>query len=191
MIDGFPRSANTFATHAFLLAQNGDVRLGNHTHAAAQFHLAKAYRVPALLVIREPVGAVASAMVYEGHSDPRPHLLRYIIFHRSLHSCRDHFEVSRFSEITRDFSGVINRVNARYGTRFQSDFGRDEDVFRSIAAQQQRVFEATGIRDTSRSTMPSAIKADANAAARRKIESSEVARLLDLATKLYDKITSR
>lgn len=188
VIDGFPRSANTFATHAFLLAQRTPILLGNHTHAASQFHLARSYRVPALLVIREPLGAVASAMVYDGGNDPRPHLVRYIIFHRSVRRSRHHFEVGRFDEVTRNFAGVIARVNARYGSHFLSDYGSDDDVFNSISLQQERVFEATGVRDNSRSTMPSSVKAEANAAARKAIESKKSRDLLSVAMGIYAEI---
>jgi hypothetical protein len=189
VIDGYPRSANTFSTHAFLLAQAAPIKVGNHTHAAAQFHLAKAYGVPALLVIREPVGAVASAMVYAAHTDPRPQLLRYIVFHRSVLRARSAFEVGRFEELTTNFGAVIERVNNRFETNFGASYGADEAVFASIRAHHDRVADATGVVAPERSTLPSEGRRQAGVSARERLHEARVGGLLRQAQHLYAEIT--
>src|SRR5207249_10371968 len=54
VLDGFTRSASTFAVVAFQLAQNDHVRVAHHLHAAAHLTAATALHVPALVTVREP-----------------------------------------------------------------------------------------------------------------------------------------
>lgn len=188
VIDGFPRSANTFSTHAFLLAQPEPVKVGNHTHAAAQFRLAARYGVPSLLVIREPIGAVVSAMVYTSSLDPAPHLVRYITFHRALRGLQDAFVVGRFDELTNDFGAVIKRVNARFGTEFGDQYGSTEDVFASIRRHHDKVYAATGVLAPERLTIPSDDRSSLKARALAQIGAERHGQLLARAQSIFQEI---
>ena len=142
VIDGYPRSANTFATHAIFLSQGEDIRIGNHMHNPAQFVLAARYAVPAMLLLRNPVDACASHMLQRGWRDPADALLRYIAFHRDLPE-REHFVVAPFEEVTTDFNKCIDRLNARFGTAFapfeHSDASRDEVFEHMTSASAERI----------------------------------------------------
>src|SRR5580658_8003661 len=54
VIDGFTRSATTFAVYAFQLAQDTPVQLAHHLHAPAQLIRAARRGVPAVALIRKP-----------------------------------------------------------------------------------------------------------------------------------------
>ncbi|HEX7247504.1 MAG TPA: hypothetical protein VF351_05320, partial [Actinomycetota bacterium] len=54
VIDGFTRSASTFAVIAFQLAQDDHVRLAHHLHAPAQLLAATRAGLPTLMPIRPP-----------------------------------------------------------------------------------------------------------------------------------------
>ncbi len=97
VIDGYTRSASTFAVYALQLSQDKPVRLAHHLHAPAQLIRAARRGVPALVLIREPQGAVLSQC-----------LLPYY----------DKFVVADFEEVTSDFGSVIRRVNKQFGTTF-------------------------------------------------------------------------
>lgn len=117
LIDGFPRSANTFATDAFKQAQGKALKIANHMHSPAQFILAKRYAVPALLVIRQPEQAVSSLVVY-GDAGPLDGLERYIRFHEIVSGASDGYLVAPFEEVISDFGKTIERLNLKFGTRF-------------------------------------------------------------------------
>src|SRR6266571_2862096 len=51
VIDGYTRSACTFAVYAFQLAQDRPVRMAHHLHAPAQLIAAARMEIPALVVI--------------------------------------------------------------------------------------------------------------------------------------------
>src|SRR5204863_182142 len=58
VIDGYTRSASTFAVYAFQLAQERPVRMAHHLHAPAQLIAAARAHVPTIAVIREPKAAL-------------------------------------------------------------------------------------------------------------------------------------
>lgn len=116
VIDGYTRSASTFAVYALQLAQPAPVRLAHHLHASAQLIEAARRRVPAIAVIREPEGAVLSQLIREPDVAMRDALVAYARFYESLLGCRHRFVVADFEDITKDFGAVIRRVNERFGT---------------------------------------------------------------------------
>ena len=61
VIDGFTRSATTFAVYAFQLAQDRPIRLAHHLHAPAQLIEAARRGIPTMALIREPQGAILSS----------------------------------------------------------------------------------------------------------------------------------
>src|SRR6266487_5999519 len=77
VIDGYTRSASTFAVYAFQLSQEKPVRLAHHLHAPAQLIAAARRGVPALVLIREPQGAILSQLVREPDVALRNALVAY------------------------------------------------------------------------------------------------------------------
>lgn len=140
VIDGYTRSASTFAVYAFQLAQPTPVRLVHHLHASAQLIEAARRGLPTVLVIREPRGAVLSQVVREPGVDLLDALFAYRRFHASLVPYRDAFEVADFDETTHDFGAVVRRMNHRFGT----DFG----VFDPTPAELDLCTRMIGLRPT-------------------------------------------
>lgn len=118
VIDGYTRSATTFAVYAFQLAQDQPVRIAHHLHAPAQLIAAAKREVPTLALIREPEGAILSQLVREPHVDLRDALAAYARFYSCLLPFRPNFVVGEFDEVTRDFGAVIRQLNERFGTSF-------------------------------------------------------------------------
>lgn len=121
VIDGYTRSATTFAVYAFQLAQPERVRIAHHLHAPAQLIQAARRGIPALVVIREPEGAILSQLVQEPHVALRDALGAYARFYSCLLPYRRHLVAGEFTQVTKDFASVIPRLNERFGTSF-ADF---------------------------------------------------------------------
>jgi hypothetical protein len=128
VIDGYTRSASTYAVHAFQVAQSEPVRLAHHLHAPAQLIEAARRGLPTIMVIREPRGAVLSQVVREPGVDLLDALWAYSRFHESLVDCRDAFVVADFDEVTHDFGRVVTRANAKYGTSYGVFDGSEEQL---------------------------------------------------------------
>lgn len=119
VIDGFTRSAVTFATIAFQMAQERPVRVAHTLHSAGHLIAAARRGLPTLVTIREPDETVLSAVVREPYVSLDQALAAYTRFHTKIRPHRSRFVIGRFDEITGDLGVVIRRVNQRFGTRFR------------------------------------------------------------------------
>jgi hypothetical protein len=140
VIDGYTRSATTFAVYAFQLAQEAPVRLAHHLHAPAQLIAAARDGVPALVLIREPQGAVLSQVIREPGVTVPGALVAYRRFYTSLIPYIDSFVIGEFEQVTHDFGAVIRRLNQRFGTSFAE--------FEHTEASKRECFELIKHRGT-------------------------------------------
>lgn len=141
VIEGFPRSANTYALVAFRLAQRRPVRIAHHVHGPSQIWAAIRWNVPVLLLVREPGLAVASLLVRYPKLSPKTCLENYIRFYKPLLESRGAFVVGSFIMVTKSFPTVIRQVNRVFGTAFlegRSDPGRVKQIFAAIDELDRR-----------------------------------------------------
>jgi hypothetical protein len=119
VIDGFTRSASTFAVMAFQLSQDRPVRIARHTHAVAQLSGAAKRGLPTILTIRDPESTVLSAVVREPHVTIEQALRSYGRFYLRIAPFCPRFVVADFAQVTKDFGSVVRRLNQKFGTRFR------------------------------------------------------------------------
>jgi hypothetical protein len=185
VVEGYWRSANHFAVHALQTSQKKPIEIAHHFHAPAQLMLALRWNIPALLLIREPAAAVASAMVGFGVDDPSPLMQVYVAFHKPLMGVRDDLVVGEFQQTTSDFGAVIDMVNRRYGAHLDSFDGGQigiDKVSASITTEhetdphhQDRIFP-----------LPSADRAAMTNEALARVRSEVAVDLMSEASSLYD-----
>ena len=118
VIEGFPRSGNSFSVYAFKRAQGRELAVANHVHSPSQLVRAARFGLPACLLIREPAAAVAALATKVPHLNPRDLLRSYRLYYAFLLDYAAHFVVVPFSAVTGDVGVLIRRLNARFGTRF-------------------------------------------------------------------------
>jgi hypothetical protein len=138
VIEGFPRSANTFAVVAFQYAQERDVQLAHHLHAQAQVLRGVEYGIPVCVLIREPTNAVRSLLVRHPHIPVRMALKAYIDFYTDILPLRDNCVIATFDEVTNDFGTVIERINKRFDTDFAL-FEPSLDALRQVISQIEAI----------------------------------------------------
>jgi hypothetical protein len=118
VIEGFPRSANTYAVVAFEAVQSRQVHVAHHVHAPAQLLAAAKRGIPAIALVREPAQAVASLVLRESDYSLERGLVEYRRFYQPLLSHRDAFVIGSFDDVTTRYGRVIEEVNAKFGTNF-------------------------------------------------------------------------
>jgi len=118
-IESFPRCGSSFAVAAFRLAQEPRaVRIAHHTHMPAQVMEAARLGIPVIVLLRAPGDAVLSHVIYRPALSIEDSLRGYVRFYEPLRSVRHAFVIGMFDEVVEDFGLVIDRLNARFGTRF-------------------------------------------------------------------------
>jgi hypothetical protein len=138
VIEGFPRSGNTFTVFAIQDAADYRLRIASHVHHPAQVKQALDRGVPTILVVREPVAALSSYLAYGQHGRPATVLKEYSSYHRELIPYVDQLLVCDFDEIVSDLSAIISRINDRFSMAipaFDQSPANVERVFEEIARQ--------------------------------------------------------
>ena len=118
VIEGFPRSANTYATYALIELHETKLVIANHFHSPAQFILAKRYQVPSLLLIRKPIDAAISLSIYHQDNKLEKYLLAYIYFHKPLLKIQPSLLVKKFEDATSDINSIAENLNERFNFKF-------------------------------------------------------------------------
>src|SRR5829696_4316770 len=186
VIEGFPRSGNTFAVVAFRQAQRESVRVAHHLHMPAQVIRAAKWGIPTLLLARKPTDAALFLVIREPGVSIRQALKHYISFYEKAANYRDALVVGFFEEVTRDYGAVLERVNAKFGTEFstfvhsevnaKSVFDRIEEVHRSMFG---------GRLDEKVIAHPSAVKAGLKDALKKELDAPGVRKLTARAEAVY------
>jgi hypothetical protein len=114
VVEGFPRSGNTFTTFAIEQASGHELTIASHVHQPCQIKVALARGVPTVLVVRDPVSALASYLVYDRRFSVPSVIGEYCSYHRELVPYAERLLVCEFDEITTHMGSVIERINRRY-----------------------------------------------------------------------------
>lgn len=173
VIEGPPRSANSFAVRAFESAQSDSVNIGHHLHAPAHVLRGCSLGLPTLVLIRDPRDCVISRKAFHLEVSLReqvchPHLaatwamlLRdWCRFYETIWPQREEFVVATFETVTSNFGAAIERLNEFFGTAFET--------FDSEGAAAQAVHQRAGYH-----AGPSGLREHMKPLLRRQLEGSE------------------
>lgn len=147
-IGGFIRSGNTFGFYAFKRS-NPSVAVAHHVHASQQVRKAVALKVPCVLLVREPLEAVTSLLVFEhGRLSARLGLWSYVRFHERVMDLREKIAICSFSALKENPSCLALSLNEKFGTEFaplpeglgQSELLSDIERFHVNRGREPRTF---------------------------------------------------
>jgi hypothetical protein len=184
VIEGFPRSANSFAREAFLTGQRR-IRRATHVHSSAQVVQACRWKIPTLVLMRDPRGAVCGDVAFGcelAERDPQhvrageinDSLRRYIAFYERVEPFHEGFMVGHFPEVTKDFGAVMRKFNEYFGTEFVV-FEHTEEAVQKITAMSFHVG-------------PQANREAIKAVVHEKYENDAAAALKDRARSIYERL---
>lgn len=191
VIEGFPRSGNTFATAAFLVSQNRQVKIARHLHAPVQIPRGVKKKLPVILLIRKPSDAVISFVLREPHIGISEALKLYIRFYSCVLPYLPDTMIVRFEQLVQSFDEIIPSLNAKFGTSF-IPFENSEDnknaCFRLIEIMDQHDNGSHFVNETT-VARPSPQREKLKLSIKDKLESTENKVLLTKANLLYQAIT--
>jgi hypothetical protein len=189
VMEGFPRSANSFARVAFNRAQSERVRIAYGLHVPAQVIRAARWRIPTLVLIRKPRDAVLSFAIRDPISVDQA-LRYYLSFYETVEEYRDAYVLGLFEEVTEDFGQVVRRINEKFGTNF-SVFHHDErnvdGVFARIERNTRRRFGETSWEN--KASRPFAAREKLKHEVEYELEDPKRRDLISRAESVYDRLT--
>ena len=191
VMEGFPRSANTFARVAFNSAQSERVRIAHGLHVPAQVIRAARWRIPTLVLIRKPKDAVLSFAIRDPISVDQA-LRYYISFYETVEEYRAAYVLGLFEEVTEDFGEVIKRMNDRFKTTF-APFSHDEwnveGVFARIEKNSRKRFGEMSMEN--RASRPFASREKLKREVEYELENPKRRDLISRADSVYERLARR
>jgi hypothetical protein len=189
VVEGFPRSANTFAVFAVRDAERAagrDVAISSHVHTPSAVKAAVRGRYPTLVIVRPPLDTIVSLLVAAPHVRPREGVDEWIHHHRQLWPYRRGFVVVTFDEVTRSMDVVVERVNVAFGTSFAVPTTSDATTASLFAAIDAHHLRLHGGQEHLL-PRPSGARADQAAVIRRELEHLDLRSRLATADALYER----
>lgn len=125
VIEGYPRSGNSFCEAAIRLSQGLDYALAHHTHASAHVLYALQKQIPCAVLYREPLAAAASlATQLPGHFKVDDLFQEYVKFYKPLIHREEVMFVS-FDHLISDVAGVLASIEKRFNLGWELDLESD------------------------------------------------------------------
>ena len=132
VIEGFPRSGNTYAVSAFRHAQKKKIKTAHHLHVETQILEGVRLGLPVVVLIRKPLDAIQSLKIRQPELSLDDAFRQYIRFYSITKGVLQHVVLAKFEDVIEDFGKIIERVNHKFCTRF--------DLFEPTSANVDRVF---------------------------------------------------
>jgi hypothetical protein len=193
VIEGFPRSGNSFARRAFIMAQNDPQiknHIAHHLHVPAQVVRAARWQIPTLVLIRQPRDAVVSLAIRDPISVDQA-LKYYLSFYETVEKYRDAYVLGLFEEVTEDFGRVIQRLNDKFGTTFSLFHHDEQSVSKVFGGMETHARKKYGEKLWERKVQrPSAARERMKQEIRYDLENPKRRRLIAEAEAVYDRLTS-
>jgi len=162
VIEGYPRSSNSFVSWMLDIVQAGrrPLSVGHHTHSVDNLRLAVHFDTPMAVLIRQPEDAILSYMIF-GHLTVEMATDQYKAFYDGVLALPRLPQVFDFETATGDFNQIVTWINAQTGTHIpmSDDLKRDSakayDMARSRASDihADRMTEQIAIPTAARETL--------------------------------------
>ncbi len=123
VIEGFPRSGNTFAEVAFRMRHDEAVCVAHHLHSIGQIRYAIKRGIPCMILVRDPRDSVPSLVVRNPKVSLSDAFKDYVEFYRYVLAVRNSIFIAQFDRVIEDFDRVLLDMNAFYGTSFHANTG--------------------------------------------------------------------
>lgn len=179
LLEGFPRSANTYSLYALRHSQN-NLKISGHTHRPGNVILGLKYKIPICVLIRNPHDAVKSLLVRNPQYSESNCLRQYISFYSLLLPRKNEFLVAEFEDVVANFDTVIDGLNSKYKLHlkpFKSNIETNQLIEQSLLTRNgNRGWRYSYLPEKIRNTRKSEITIDNNA-------------LLNKCNELYERFT--
>jgi len=188
VIEGFPRSANTYAVVAFEISQKRKVNIAHHLHSPSQILKAIEWNIPTMVLIREPKEAILSFIIRHPEFSLKNAIKYYIHFYSPLLSYKEKIYISEFNNIIKDFGKEVENFNKKFGTTFtpyRKTEENEEKIFKiidNLNIEQDKGLETQVAR-------PSKLKKEKKEQLKKELEKEKYKDLLLKAKKIYTELT--
>lgn len=113
VVEGFPRSGNTFLSDFILVTQPKGFAFAHHTHLAENVLMGVDNGVPAIVLVRNPVDAISSFVVYSDKSISFA-AKKWLTFYQKMTPFTDTLLLVSFDTITQNPMSILEAANQKF-----------------------------------------------------------------------------
>ena len=121
VIEGFPRSANTFFVDAIKISLElmhaKPIKIAHHMHSIAQIKFGLKHNIPIVVLVRNPLDAISSYVIRNDIS-VKSGIEEYIYFYRYIHKVKDRIILAKFEEVIKNYAQIIEMINRKYDQNY-------------------------------------------------------------------------
>ena len=129
MIEGYPRSANTFCVAALQYMNNDSIRIARHRHETGHFIYATKLNIPVLILIRQPKDAISSFIIREQVSTKFA-IKYYNSYYSTVLKYISCIQIGPFDIAVNRYDLLVEKVNTKFNTSFKFFPLEDNDLTR-------------------------------------------------------------
>ncbi len=178
-IDGFQRSANTYAYYYFK-ELNKESKIAHHSHSFRQIIYSVEKNIPTILLIREPSDVILSSYLYHFEKvDIKLLAESWINYYEKIINYKSNLVVSHFDQTTSNFSRIISGTNSKFKTNFNSFSNKNFEERIKVKISRRKI-------SNNRQSMPSKLRSEVRNNALSKI-SCIISSYENDFNKVYDK----
>lgn len=134
VVEGFPRSGNTFLSDFLLVTQSPSFRFAHHTHLIENVMLGIDNNLPAVVIMRNPLDAIASFVIYSEKSVEFA-IDKWLRFYAEAERLDSRALLVSFETITANPVRIIEELNAK----FQINLDVPSSESAAMAATKDRI----------------------------------------------------
>lgn len=189
IVEGYPRSGNTWAVAVLRTTQTRPLILAHHVHGPAQARLAARYGVPMVVIVRRPGDAVASLMVRDSCVRPVAAYQDYLAFHHAVTEAAVPKLFMSFESVIGKPLALLRLIDEAFNLGLDIPASADLDAIeRTIEAMDAR---DKGTMSETSVSRPSAYRATLTRRARERIEQEVPESLRERADEVFDRLCPR
>lgn len=153
VIEGYPRSANTFLTVKFMLATKFSYNVAHHYHTPVQVIEGVRNGAVCVVIIRDPIGAIASFLKREPTLSPSLAVAHYSAFYERILPLLDKVAIVTFEQVTQNSGAVIEHLVQVLDRSVTVEGVSNEDIFHAI--EERSAYNNKGLFSEERVPRPS------------------------------------
>lgn len=192
LIEGFPRTGNTWTEALVREAGPASLELAHHAHAAAHVLRAQQLGVPSMILYRAPDDAVTSLLaLYENQLDAKGAYLEYSRFYNAVWPLRgDLVRFYSLEDVTERSAQTIEDLRAHFGLPLSATQITQDAIFARMDAKAERLQRRQSSHSKARPDIDPNLGDGRRDFAQAAIEDRKVAKARAKANKIFARMQS-
>lgn len=147
VIEGFPRSGNTFATACFASA-NSNSNIARHHHCISQLKEGLKRKIPTIALIRSPRDSIISFLIRRPEIKASFVINEYLVFYNYVKSYYDSLLIIEFDKLIKSHTFILEILEERYPQKFNTNNHHSYEDIINIVDEMERIDSQGKFRST-------------------------------------------